>query len=421
MSEEKKTNLQNLIDKVIGKKGIFKAPAWWVHNIFSSIKSKVDAIQENLDNISSTVTDNTKSFQNFIEQLPYVDIVTTDDSEDSDIVVDTTNVTIKGHGEKTRVPFIQGLLLSNNSCIRQLHFPTSGLYYCSLHNQGFQNMPNLEDIYHLETILDPDTVCKESRINYFRYCNKLYTPTGILLTTETNLSSMFAGCKTFYNSPDMNTSKVTNMDHMFQDCSNLIRIQYYNTSNVKNMDFMFDGCTSFLDDNYMLSKLNLKSLESMNHMFYGCSKIININLGVSFGTQVSMNYAFSGCSKLQSIKLPNIVVKSSIQAFSNNPALTTLRVGELSFKDSTTINIHDLFAKDTKLTNVVGNITGIRKSFLLKDCPLTVDSAMVFINGLSEVSDSKNITFKKSTYDQLTEDQIAVATSKGWTVVSSST
>lgn len=51
--------------------------------------------------------------------------------------------------------------------------------------------------------------------------------------------------------------------------------------------------------------------------------------------------------------------------------------------------------------------------------PLTADSAMVFINGLEEVTETKTLSLKDTTYDSLTEEQIAIATSKGWTVTRS--
>lgn len=43
---------------------------------------------------------------------------------------------------------------------------------------------------------------------------------------------------------------------------------------------------------------------------------------------------------------------------------------------------------------------------------------MVLINGLANVTTAKTITFKTSTYNTLTEEQKAVATSKGWTIAS---
>ena len=60
------------------------------------------------------------------------------------------------------------------------------------------------------------------------------------------------------------------------------------------------------------------------------------------------------------------------------------------------------------------------KNFLnLSDCPLTAASAMVFINGLATVTTTRTLKLSATTYDSLTNEQIAIATSKGWTVTRS--
>lgn len=53
---------------------------------------------------------------------------------------------------------------------------------------------------------------------------------------------------------------------------------------------------------------------------------------------------------------------------------------------------------------------------MLGACPLTPESAMVIINGLSEVKENKTLTLSKTTYDSLTSEQIQIATDKGWVV-----
>lgn len=83
------------------------------------------------------------------------------------------------------------------------------------------------------------------------------------------------------------------------------------------------------------------------------------------------------------------------------------------------INVTDasnMFDGCTKLTTITGTISGIKAALNLGNAPLTNESAMIFINGLEPTATAKTIKFKAVTYNTLTEDQIAVATSKGWTV-----
>lgn len=77
-----------------------------------------------------------------------------------------------------------------------------------------------------------------------------------------------------------------------------------------------------------------------------------------------------------------------------------------------------MFNWNTKLTTITGPITGISTSINFDRSPLTHDSAMVFMNGLNTVTETKTITFKSTTYGTLTEAEIAAATAKGWTVQS---
>ena len=80
---------------------------------------------------------------------------------------------------------------------------------------------------------------------------------------------------------------------------------------------------------------------------------------------------------------------------------------------------NSIFIRDKKLENVVGKFEGAKINLDLSYCPLTADSAMVFINGLATVTKTRTLSLSATTYDSLTPEQIAIATSKGWTVTRS--
>ena len=137
---------------------------------------------------------------------------------------------------------------------------------------------------------------------------------------------------------------------------------------------------------------------------------------------------FCDCSKLISLDLSNLVYLSDgldflgmWDMFNDCSALTTLNLS--GWNISKTPYMNNTFYHCYTLTTVLGPITGIGASWTnattlnLCHSPLTNASAMVFINGLAEVTTAKSIEFKASTYDTLTDEQIAVATSKGWNVV----
>ena len=109
---------------------------------------------------------------------------------------------------------------------------------------------------------------------------------------------------------------------------------------------------------------------------------------------------------------------------------TNIHLGKWDMAKCTKIGNWFLYA--SLLTNVTGNLSNIglnlNKNAVpncldFKDSSLTNASAMVFINGLATIDEANfdsnrhQVKFKAVTYDTLTPEQIAVATSKGWNVV----
>lgn len=101
--------------------------------------------------------------------------------------------------------------------------------------------------------------------------------------------------------------------------------------------------------------------------------------------------------------------------FANNRQLASVNVSDLDTSNVT--NMGYMFSDCNALSTILGPITGIKISLVFVQCPLDNASAMVLINGLAEVTSTRTITFNRTTFDTLTPEQIAVATSKGWDVV----
>ena len=103
--------------------------------------------------------------------------------------------------------------------------------------------------------------------------------------------------------------------------------------------------------------------------------------------------------------------------FANHRELADLYINfdVRSIKDDN-YNYNGIFYRCLSLENVVGKFEGAKTYLVLSDCPLTVQSAMVFIDGLATVTEKRTLALSRTTYDSLTKEQIAIATSKGWTV-----
>ncbi len=216
------------------------------------------------------------------------------------------------------------------------------------------------------------------------------------------------------------TNKVTNVNKMFYYASNLTSVNASNwdLSNMTNMSNLFSDCNNLTSVD--VSGWDLSNAPYIFGMFYGCKKLASLDLS-SWDTSkiTSLNTMFHNCESLTTLDISNFnteKVTAWCSAFYGCMSLHTLMINDLNLigvKSSDTP-----FAYCNSLANVEGNIYGIKDSISLQWCPLTNDSAMVFINGLEEVTTSKTITFKASTYNTLTDEQKAIATSKGWTIAS---
>ena len=212
----------------------------------------------------------------------------------------------------------------------------------------------------------------------------------------TNANAMFRG-RSYLETLDLNaldTSQVTDMSNMFSQSNYLkdIKLSGFNTSKVTIMTGMFKGCSN-------LTSLDLSSFDTSNvmympSMFMDCSGLTSLDLS-NFDTSnvMNMQYMFGWCDTLVNLYIN----------------FETSNVTDYNYFDS-------IFIRDEKLENVVGKFEGAKVNLDLQYCPLTAASAMVFINGLATVTEQRTLALSATTYDSLTPEQIAIATSKGWTV-----
>ena len=240
-----------------------------------------------------------------------------------------------------------------------------------------------------------DTSQVTSMIQAFYDCNKLeeINLTNIYTSNVTDMSMMFNECSalTSLDVSNFDTSKVTDMCRMFCYCTNLksLDLTNFDTSKVTNMSSMFSNCYNL--ESLDLTNFDTSKVTNMSSMFLGNWKLTSLDL-TNFDTSkvTSLQYMFYSDSELIDLYI-NFDV-SSVQDF------------------------NDIFFGCNKLTNVVGKFEGTKYDLDFGYCPLTAQSAMVFINGLATVTEKRTLKLKASTYDSLTTEQIAIATSKGWTV-----
>ena len=181
--------------------------------------------------------------------------------------------------------------------------------------------------------------------------------------SEQVLMNRFRNDKNLVFCPLVDTSKANNMTAMFSGCVNLMQVPLLDTSNVVHFDEMFYNCTSLTT----VPQFDTSNLYSAQLMFGGCSKLVKIPL-LDFTKAEQLRSMLLACSELV----------------------------ELSGFSNLSVNL---------------DLSSSRK--------LTADSIMSVINeakDLSETGGTATLTLGSTNIEKLTEEQIAIASFKGWTL-----
>lgn len=176
-----------------------------------------------------------------------------------------------------------------------------------------------------------------------------------------------------------------NCKQMFQYCEKLTEIQLFDTSNSTNMNSMFFNCNKL----NTIPLFDTSSVTDMFQMFSSCYKITTIP---QFDTSkvINMGNMFSSCSNLTTV-----------------PKLDVSKV-------SNTVNMLTYCHKLTTL----GGFTGLKDNLDLSGSPLlTKESILNVINEAADVTAKpKTLTLGATNLAKLTDEEKAIATSKGWTL-----
>lgn len=199
----------------------------------------------------------------------------------------------------------------------------------------------------------------------------------IIKLPDTSLCTMFY--RMFYCSHSLESVNLENVD----------------TRNVINMSGMFDNCTKLTHID--VSRFNTEKCTDMSNMFNFCSALLSLDLS--------------------SFDLSNDVGCGDMFAWDSN--LQELKFSIFNLSNQNHNKSWGIFYYTPALKDVTGIITNLKDSISLSHSPLTRESALVFINGTSSVNTTQTLTFSSYTYSQLTDEDIAIATARGWSVAKS--
>ena len=242
----------------------------------------------------------------------------------------------------------------------------------------------------------------------FRECSKLTSLDLSNWNTSkvTTMQQMFQNSRelTSLNLSNWNTINNTTMYYMFRECNKLtsLDISNWDVSNVTTLDCTFYNCRSLTSLD--LSNWNTSNLEELNSTFYGCSKLTSLDLSNWNTSNVeNMGEMFNGCTKLTSLDLSSFdtsKVTNMINFFYaySNYSLVDLKLNDLG---------HNETCKQLEL-NKLSKLSKESVLFLFNNA---------FDRQSAGYTTPFNIKLHADTKALLTEDEIAIATNKGFTVV----
>lgn len=414
-------------------------------NRISALQRDQSALSTNLNNKITTVTNAANAAQKTADTavafLPSVKVTATGSTS---VTIDGSTVTLSSG--TTEVHYGKSFGFSNKRNISEIDlsnawrmaFDLSSLfYYCYAGKISFGKPV---DSRRVTTAYRMFYACQATEIDM----------TGFDSSNVTDMESMFQATRvTELDLSMLDTKKVTTMKSMFQSCERLtsLNLSGWDTRNVETLDIFARGCKSLMSLD--LSHFNTSKVTSMKEAF-SWSRYETLDLsGWDTGNVTTMWCMFIGCNWLKSINFggwdtrkvtdfdcfiaasgdhtPELVsvdmssfntpsVTNFNYMFGARTTLEEIHFGVLDFASAT--DVSNMFHACRALTTFTGEVRNLKLSLDLGFSPLTVESAMVFINGLAEVEITQTLRLKSTTYEQLTEEQIAVATAKGWTVTS---
>ena len=177
-----------------------------------------------------------------------------------------------------------------------------------------------------------------------------------------------------------------------------------------------------------LSGWDFEAATNMYGFLFYASNLRTLTLpdNMTLANVTSMQLCFEECAKLREIDLSSCNITKCEDwkdCFANLNALETLRIGLIDFSPCN--SVVDLSQWGTNIRELTGTLRGIRNDFRAVSNRMTRDSCMVVINGLEMVTEAKTLTLGVNNKpvslggkgsDPISDDDLKIATDKGWTV-----
>lgn len=217
---------------------------------------------------------------------------------------------------------------------------------------------------------------------------------------ESTRTYMFDSCISLVEAPEIDTTLTTDMTAMYQNCESLEKVPSYNIDVCASLNNMFTICHNLVEvGDFTTYSGTATELLSVEDMFYKCTSL-----------KTAPN-------------IPTKNVENFDGMFWNCSALET--VPEYDFSNAK--SVVNIFSGCTNLTNFGGlkNLSiNCEHSGLEKCTILSYDSLINIINGLYDFrgngdnTTTRTIKLNYNSVGLLSDNDIAMATAKGWVISS---
>lgn len=276
----------------------------------------------------------------------------------------------------------------------ELHDLNSAIYFDFTEAKGHLTLTGLlavNDLYNFCTNWQDLVSIEIQGIEHITYIGGMFEDCYFLkkatisAPNATSASEMFKNCYSLEEVTLSDTSNLTDATYMFQNCISLKHAPLFDTSSVIYMSYMFSDCRSLAT----IPEYNTSSVETMNTMFNNCYSLLTIPL-IDTSNVIDFSDMFTYCTGLRYL-----------------PALNT--------SSGTFIQSILYYGYNNGLA--AAPFQGTKSSIDYTYCSLSRNAIIDIFNGLAVV-EGETINLN-SCYgvDDLTTEDIEIATNKGWTVL----
>ena len=205
-----------------------------------------------------------------------------------------------------------------------------------------------------------------------------------------------------------------------------LRTLFYHNNAIERIDRLkgTENCTSLALGLYNNSLVHADLSEAIfnvpvdfSNLCWGGTSLTDLYFSDSPIILSAVNYILNGATKISTLKSNSFDTSGCTNFHCLLWHCEKLEELDMNLDFSKATDVGAMFDGCKKLTSMNGRVSNLSQSIRI-EAPFDNASAMKFINALVDVGEERTITFSKTTFGSLTEEQIKKATDKGWNVLS---